>query len=276
MHSAKNNLEKKTSLYLRSPGIFSTQTAIDPSLTLAMRFGVPPFDGFQPREYSLSSTSPTERALPVPFLCSEEKPKATDAPAPPEPQSLDDESLMASLQTGNQEALAELFRRYSRLVLSIGLRILRDAGEAEETTQDIFLFLFERAAQFDRSKGDAKAWIVQIAYHRSLDRQNYLHRRSFYSGTNSELQTDTLTSPHDVEREVASKLSRERLKEAFESLSEKQRHTLELFFFEELDFKEIALRLGETLENVRHFYYRGIQKLRKDGLVAKLKGDREP
>lgn len=212
--------------------------------------------------------------LPVPLLYSKEK--GADAPAPPEPQPLDDESLMACLKSGDQDALGELFRRYSRLVLSIALRILRDAGEAEETTQDIFLFLFERAAHFDRNKGDAKAWIVQIAYHRSLDRQDYLHRREFYSGTNSEFHADTLASPHDVEREVASKQDRERLKEAFESLSEKQRRTLELFFFEELDFKEIAERLGESLENVRHYYYRGIQKLRKDGLVAKLKGNKEP
>jgi RNA polymerase sigma-70 factor (ECF subfamily) len=183
---------------------------------------------------------------------------------------------MASLKTGNQEALAELFRRYSRLVLSIALRILRDAGEAEETTQDIFLFLFERAANFDRSKGDAKAWIVQVAYHRSLDRQDYLHRRDFYSGTDFEIHADTLAGPHDVEREVASRQDRERLKQAFESLSDKQRRTLELFFFEELDFKEIAERLGESLENVRHYYYRAIQKLRKDGLIAKLKDNKKP
>ncbi len=74
-----------------------------------------------------------------------------------------------------------------------------------------------------------------------------------------------------MERDLALKLSRQRLKEAFENLSDQQRLTLELFFFEDLDFDEIAERIGESLENVRHYYYRGIQKLRKDTFVKQLK-----
>lgn len=215
--------------------------------------------------------------LPVPLLWTKEKPRpiALDENAG-SVQSNSDESLMAGLKAQDREALAELFRRYSRLVFSIGLRILRDAGEAEEIVQDVFLFLYERANLFDEKKGAGRAWLVQVAHHRSLDRQEYLRRRNFYSGTDAGVLADTVAGTADVERELGSKLSRERLKEAFEKLSDTQRLTLELFFFEDLNFPEIAERMNESLENIRHHYYRGIQKLRKDASVKKLKDKKKP
>jgi RNA polymerase sigma-70 factor, ECF subfamily len=220
-------------------------------------------------------SSPSERVLPVTLLWPKEGPveAALVEPAPTAPRT--DEILMESLKNRDREALAELFRRYGRLAFSIGLRILRDVGEAEEIVQDVFVFLYARAHLFDSRKGSAKAWLVQVAHHRSLDRQEYLRRRNFYFGTDADFLADTLAGTADLERDLQSKQSRERLKEAFENLSERQRRTLELFFFEDLEFDEIAERIGESVENVRHYYYRGIQKLRKDAFVKRLR-DRQP
>jgi RNA polymerase sigma-70 factor (ECF subfamily) len=216
-------------------------------------------------------SSPSERVLSVSLLWTKEKVRSVELAESAESQPHSDESLMAALKAKDREALAELFRRYSRLVFSVGLRILRDVGEAEEIVQEVFIFLYERAELFDENKGAARAWLVQVAHHRSLDRQEYLHRRNFYSGTDAAFLADTVAGKSDVERELGSKLSREQLKEAFEKLSDRQRLTLELFFFEDLDFPEIAERMNESLENVRHHYYRGIQKLRKDAFVKKLR-----
>jgi RNA polymerase sigma-70 factor, ECF subfamily len=207
----------------------------------------------------------------VPLLWTTEEQQAPRIVGGPEIHSTSDEHLLTALKNKDRDSLAELFRRHSRLVFGIGLRILRDAGEADEVAQEVFLFLFQRAELFDERKGGAKAWLVQVAYHRALDRKDYLHRRNFYSGTNVELLADTLMGRGCVEEDVASKLNRERLKEAFEKLSERQRLTLELFFFEGLDFREIAAYLDEPFENVRHHYYRGLQKLRKDAFIKKLR-----
>src|SRR6516164_4553558 len=78
---------------------------------------------------------------------------------------LSDESVMEQLRQGHPDALPVLFDRFYRLVLKIALRILRDKGEAEDVTQDIFLEIFNKADQFDRSRGTAKIWILQYAYH---------------------------------------------------------------------------------------------------------------
>jgi RNA polymerase sigma-70 factor, ECF subfamily len=212
-------------------------------------------------------SSPTERALSSPFLYSKEEAEPSSASDKLETRLWDDETLMVSLKAGDKTALVEMFRRYSRLVLSIAIRVLRDMAEAEEIVQEVFLFLHERASEFDRNKGEAKGWVVQLAYHRSLDRQRSLRRSEIYFGTDDYAVADTLAGTSDLDRQVAARQCRELLKGAFESLSERQRLTLELFFFEDLDYDEIADRIGESHENVRHYYYRGLQKLRKDAQV---------
>lgn len=220
-------------------------------------------------------SSPTERALPVSFLRTERRSGQADNSDELDPQEWDDARLLDLLKIGRREALAEAFRRYARLVMSIGLRILRDEGEAEEIVHEVFLFLYERASEFQQNKGDAKGWVIQLAYHRSLDRQRYLRRREIYLGTDDRAVSEALTGTFDLEQHVATKQSRERLREAFQGLTDKQRRTLEMFFFEDLDFTEIAGRLGESLDNVRHHYYRGLQKLRKDALIRKLRDSQE-
>jgi RNA polymerase sigma-70 factor, ECF subfamily len=220
-------------------------------------------------------SSPRDRALPMSLLWTEEtRAPAVVIPIGPGIEPATDESVMAQLCDGRKDALAELFRRYAKLIFSIAFRVLHDSGEAEEIVQEVFLYIHEKAGQFNASRGIARAWIVQVAHHRSLDRRSFLHRRHFYVGTDVTLLADTLAGNEDVEREVVSRLSRAHLQQAFGELSDKQRLTLELYFFEGLEFKEIAQRMNESLENVRHFYYRGLQKLRKSSFVQSLKDTR--
>jgi RNA polymerase sigma-70 factor, ECF subfamily len=71
-----------------------------------------------------------------------------------------DEALMAHLQAGHADVLAIIFDRYYRLVLSVGLKILRDVGEAEDLMQNVFLKIFKSAVQFGPSRGTLKVWIL--------------------------------------------------------------------------------------------------------------------
>jgi RNA polymerase sigma-70 factor (ECF subfamily) len=63
------------------------------------------------------------------------------------------------------------------------------------------------------------------------------------------------------------------LRRAFEELSEKQRQTLTLYFFEGYTLREISQRLNESLANIRHYYYRGLERLKASVDVRSLKGD---
>ena len=94
---------------------------------------------------------------------------------------LSDEALMDRLKAEDKEALGQLFRRYGKVVLSVGRRILRDDSEAEDFAQDLFLFLQRKCRVFDRSKSSVGSWIVQMAYHRAIERRRYLAARHFYT-----------------------------------------------------------------------------------------------
>src|ERR1700719_3663601 len=173
-----------------------------------------------------------------------------------------DEEAMARLQSSHSDALEILFTRYSRLVLSIARGVVRDPGEAEDVVQEVFFYLYKKSNLFDGSKGSVKNWVLQIALHRALDRKAHLARRGFYLGTDLASLGDTLLGETDLDREIGAKLNRTQLEKAFEELPESQRVTLELFYFEGLDLREISRKLNQPLGNTRHYFYRGLERLR--------------
>lgn len=146
--------------------------------------------------------------------------------------------LLAGVATRDALALRSLVDRHSRLVMRIALRILHDYDEAEEVTQEVFLYVHQKGARFDASKGGARGWIVQLAYHRAFDRRTYLARRGFYGGTDVASLADTVLGDTDLDRDVGSQLSRAQLEKAFEELPEQQGRTLEMFYFEGLELRE--------------------------------------
>src|ERR1700722_19540163 len=84
---------------------------------------------------------------------------------------------------------------------------------------------------------------------------------------------DTLVGKSDVEREIGAKLDFANLQEAFEDLTLMQRRTLELFYFEGFELKEISERLHEPFGNVRHHFYRVLERLRMSPSVQRLRGN---
>jgi len=174
--------------------------------------------------------------------------------------ALDDQRVMQHLQAGNTDAFAVIFKRYHRLVHVTALHILCDAAEAEDLTQSVFLEIYRKAGQFDSARGTLKVWLLQYAYSRSTNRRNYLLVRRVYNKTDVSAidEAASVWSPGRLQLQETSRLATE----ALESLPDAQRQTIEMFFFEGLDFKEIARRRNEKFSNVRHHYYRGLQRLR--------------
>ena len=175
---------------------------------------------------------------------------------------LTDDQLMVQLQAGVNDALAVLFERHHRLVFSIALKIVRDRGEAEDVTQNVFLEIYSSVAQFDPGKGTLKVWLLQYAYHRAFNWRDYLNRRNFYNQedieeldpvSHGEFLTTGNYAPAELQRLMQQGLA---------SLGAPQKRVIELANYEGLSMKEIANKTGDSLSNVRHHYYRGLQKLR--------------
>lgn len=201
------------------------------------------------------------------------------SPAPSSAFSLEaenpsDEALLQRVSRGDREALAIVFRRHARMVRVLAERILRNREEAEDLVQEIFLFVFRRVALFDSAKGSARSWLVQVTYHRALDRRRHLTSRRFYSSVELEeaiLRSEepaALTTLYDGTIEAA--LGRDTLRRIHESLSENQREVIRLHFVDGYTMGEIAEIIGQSVGNVRNHYYRALERIRREVFTAKV------
>jgi RNA polymerase sigma-70 factor, ECF subfamily len=207
-------------------------------------------------------------ALPLRKDCEASDPLHRVASAPTERSS--DESLLSEIWGGNGEALAALFERYARLTRSVAVRILRDRAEAEDLVQDLFLYIQRKCGIFDSSKSSARSWIVQMAYHRALDRRRYLQSREFYAQPFFQANRPEVVGRPTTESDYSAEavFGRNGLEKIVNALSADQRETLRLHFFEGYSLAEVSEKLGQPLGNVRHHYYRALDKLRKEMFVS--------
>ena len=192
-------------------------------------------------------------------------------------QSLSDEALISLICKEDMEALAALFQRHARIVRGVAYQVLRDASEADDLLQDIFLLVHRLCGTFDSSKGSARFWILQMTYRRAISRRRYLTSRHFYTHLDLDQAANRLGDPESGSGGPESSMNesldrRDALQSCFTGLSAAQRQTLHLFFYEGYTFEEIATKLGQTVGNARNHYYRGLEKLRKQISAGKLPG----
>jgi RNA polymerase sigma-70 factor (ECF subfamily) len=128
--------------------------------------------------------------------------------------------------------------------------------------QTVFLEIFRSVAQFDPAKGSLKVWLLQYAYHRAINRKQHLNRRSFYSQQSIEELEPFLPAKHTTLSKFAPAELNRLMQQGLATLDQPQKRVVELASYEGLSMKEIADKTGESLSNVRHHYYRGLQKLR--------------
>ncbi len=186
---------------------------------------------------------------------------------------LSDDFLIRRIAEGNQDALACLFQRYARVVRGIAARILRDSAEADDLVQDLFLFIERKSAIFDNSKSSAGSWIVQMAYQRAIERRRRLASRHFYKREDLQSSASQVVGTPTTERDYSpdAVFGRNGLQKVLGALSEDQRETLRLYFFEGYTLAEISAKLGQPLGNVRNHYYRALGKLRKQMFGRKVR-----
>jgi RNA polymerase sigma-70 factor (ECF subfamily) len=175
-----------------------------------------------------------------------------------------DNELMHQFASGNHDAFAVIVDRYQRLVFSVALRLVQNEGEAEDVVQIVFLDIFQKAAQFDPSRGTLKVWLLQFAYTRSINRRYYLQTRGFYFGLDFEpIDPDDCPVGDARPLGLSTGESARLVSQALNSISPKQRKALELVYFQGLTFSEAARRESVSLDSMKHHYYRGMALLRE-------------
>jgi RNA polymerase sigma-70 factor (ECF subfamily) len=178
--------------------------------------------------------------------------------------TVEDDILMTQLHSGRTEALGVLFERYFRLVFDIAGRILRNRGEAEDVVHEVFIEICKKAGLYNPQKGSLKTWILQYAYHRSLNRKKYLSLRGFYDASiprcPPEMQPNC--EPQQLDRLYCLEL-RVLLQEALRGLNQREQQIIKLIVFEGMTAREASVQLQESYVNIRNHYYRGLKKLKQ-------------
>lgn len=199
-----------------------------------------------------------------------EQPRHTEAAEQPRGETSSEEALLVAVGKGSKEALGDLYRSLARIVYSVAIRILEDAGEAEDLVHEVFLALHEHAHRFDPSKGTARTWILCIASNRALNRRAFLKARKHYQS--DELLESQFLGALAISSEQASvdMITARKLLELLPIvLSPEQRRTLEMHFVRGFTFREIAEELSMPLNSVHKQYYRACARLRAHILQQK-------
>ncbi len=173
-----------------------------------------------------------------------------------------DEACVLAIARGDEQALATLFDRYSRILFSLINRILVDREEAEDVVQELFLQVWRTASSFDAQRGRAFTWLVTLARSRAIDRlrspavRNRLKSEPAEEAASREVGQDNLETYQLVEQ-------RQIVRDALAQLSPEQRETLLLAYFEGLSQSEIADRTSTPLGTVKTRIRSSLSRLRE-------------
>lgn len=171
-----------------------------------------------------------------------------------------DLQLLDRVRRGDEDAMAALYDRYSKIVYSVALRVLRDPGTAEDVLQDVFMSIWRRPDTFSPARGSLGGWLAVVARNRSID----LLRRKRPSEQVEEIY---LASPFDLADEAERNSTMQRARAIIARLPLEQRKTLEMAYFDGLTHSEIAEITGDPLGTVKTRIRSALLTLRKE-LVA--------
>ena len=167
-----------------------------------------------------------------------------------------DLATVTAVKSGDQKAMAELYDRYSSVVYAVALRVLGDAGGAEDVLQEVFLQLWRNPGAFDSARGSLGAWLAVITRNRAIDA---LRRRR----PETDIEDVIVSVAPDLALEADRSRAAQKVRGVLGEMPAPQRSALEMAYFEGLSHSEIATRTGEPLGTIKTRIRAGLITLRK-------------
>ena len=174
-----------------------------------------------------------------------------------------DEAILQRVATGDEAAFAELYDRFSGPLFALARRVLNDEQEARDALQEGFLYLWDRARDFDPLRSKAFTWSVIIFRHKAIDRLRSLRRRAkLVEAATEELLPLDGASVERADR-AADRADRANLvRHALEALPETQRRCIEWAFLKGLTHYQLSEKFEEPLGTIKTNIRRGLLRLR--------------
>ncbi len=161
---------------------------------------------------------------------------------------------------GDSDALADFYDETASYLYRQAVRVLRDPTDAEEVVLDVYARVWQRAADFDESRGNVSQWLTVLVRSRAIDR---LRSRTLRRSFETELtDPDSLAGQESPEQAVEVRRRQRRVRIALDALPQEQREAIELAHLHGFTHAELAARLGAPLGTVKTRIRLGMMKLR--------------
>jgi RNA polymerase sigma-70 factor, ECF subfamily len=176
----------------------------------------------------------------------------------------DDERLIRLIAQSQEEALAQLYTRYNRLIFSLALAIVNDRATAEEITLDVFMRVWQKAETYRADQAKVSTWLTHIARHHAID---VLRRRAArldqYAVHWEDAAPRAESSGSDPQESIEIALRRERIHAALAQLPADQKQALIMAYFGGFTQQQIAETLKQPLGTIKTRIRLAMQKLRE-------------
>ncbi|MDR2071534.1 MAG: sigma-70 family RNA polymerase sigma factor [Treponema sp.] len=172
-----------------------------------------------------------------------------------EPLIADDQQIVAQIVSGQKEKFRILVRRHERAVYGMGLSFFRNAEDAADFAQEVFLKTYRNLSRFE-GRSRFSTWLYTIAYNTAV---NGVTRRREYRSLAEE---DPIIDGDTPERIALRGLVRDAVLEAVQDLPENYRTCVDLFFFYDRSYQEIGVITGLPVNTIKSYVFRAKKLLR--------------
>jgi RNA polymerase sigma-70 factor (ECF subfamily) len=174
-----------------------------------------------------------------------------------------DARLVTSIARYSEVALAEVYRRHGRAVYGLARRVLQDAAEAEDVTQEVFLRLWREPDRFDPERGSLRSFLLAQAHGRAVDAVRSTSSRRAREAREA---ARTARAEYDMQHEAWDLALADQVARAMGELSDDERRAIELAYFDGRTYREVARELEQPEGTVKSRIRSGMRRLR-DALV---------
>lgn len=170
--------------------------------------------------------------------------------------------LLEQVAAGDHGAFEALYLQYRARVYGVVLTVLRDAAQAQEVTQEVFLQLWQQASRFNPARSSTATWIQHVAHARAVDRVRTCQSATVwdtrYSATGSQVEYDI------VVEQVLRGEDRVSLRRSLQRLPPTQREAIVLAYYAGLSTAEISHQLGVNRATIKTRIRDGLKRLTTD------------
>lgn len=172
---------------------------------------------------------------------------------------------LAATSRGDRRAFSRLYKATSPYLYALLLRMLKHRGLADESLQEVYIRVWQKAESYDPERGAPMTWLLSIARYRALDliRQRSGPETAADGPMESVALYELAGSLHDPESDAGTLESLQNLQNCLEALSEEQRKSILMAYYEGYSHSELAEFLGAPLGTVKSWVRRGLQRLRQ-------------